>query len=411
MEMIAIQETLTAESQSAPTATRTATIEEPTQTATNLPPTETPTPTDLPPANLGPFQPVSLIEDLLPGLRVTLQAAPDGNILLVNEQGVGIYQVSDSTWEIIAQDPPGRIIGVDDLGRPWALSDGGDQIFAWEGGEWRGYGEDQGWQTILYRYTPCTITTDGSGHIWLTTYQDLRRFDGENWHSYTPEDIGMEPPEFEDLMLDFEVTFFEDSGQVWVSRCDWGGPGPFGGGGVRWFDGKSWHGTDSPVSTGCAYQVVGDNAGNIWMGVESTLHHYNTANGTWDQSPAPEEAPIGRRFGYFYEITLDPNGEPWAALIACGGAACDVGMAYYHVSDGIWEEVFVGEADYATHVFFDEAGRGWFYHFGMFYRIEDGELQPSEPIYTQFLTQDPSGSTWFIALYQDLVYLWKLQNE
>ena len=60
----------------------------------------------------------------------------------------------------------------------------------------------------------------------------------------------MGPPVGEDLDIVFGVAILE-SGTVWVRECEWGGPGPFGGRGVRWFDG-SWHGADSPVASGCA---------------------------------------------------------------------------------------------------------------------------------------------------------------
>ena len=119
------------------------------------------------------------------------------------------------------------------------------------------------------------IATDFDGNIWLATHFDVRRFDGQKWTIWTRKDLGMTSPDEDMPFSQMRVHDFDMLKGLWLTSCDYGGPGPNGGGGARWWDGNNWQGTGTPVDTGCVtsvFQEAWASTGSAWnMSFGSTI--------------------------------------------------------------------------------------------------------------------------------------------
>lgn len=399
-------ETITPKPAASQTPTRTIT---PTNTPTPthiITPTRTPTPT-LPPPQ-GVFLPFTSIVAVLPGTVTGLYATVDGALWLVTDRGVA--NLVDATWNVYSADFAGKLVSVDEVGRVWVLNEDASEISAWDGETWAVFDQDAGWIPLVDWFINVNWgEVDGSGRLWLTTSQDVRVFDGERWEVYIPEDMGMGPPEFDDLVSDFVVNVLEESDEVWVGECDWGGPGPFGGRGVRWFDGETWQGANSPVASGCVTVIEEDSSGLVWVSLEGDLWRYTPTSGNWTRfsPPEPEDA---NRYGFATAITLDAVGDPWPIMAPCGGASCFIGVVSFHVNNGVWTQI-AGREEYGPQrVVFGEDSTPWlFIDVGVYRVVEDVPRLASE-LFVQHLAVDAQGKVWVVAWHDDIEYLWVLEG-
>ena len=111
-----------------------------------------------------------------------------------------------------------------------------------------------GWMRVCHRWngwtlTPWSFYSDVEGTLWVPMASDVRAFDGDRWTSYSLDDMGFALLEMEDIGIVHSLSMAKDGTEVWVGECYYSGPGPMGGGGVRWFDGTTWHGADIPVGS------------------------------------------------------------------------------------------------------------------------------------------------------------------
>jgi hypothetical protein len=407
------------------TPTPTNTPVPPTPTSTSKPtktprPTRTPTPTATPTITSTPlpemFRPVIPADEVFGGIE-WLRSSPDGGLWAITDEGIARWV--DDSWILYLADYTGKLAGIDGSGRIWVLGEDGSEISAWDGapsgdgGSWTTYGADEGWTPLAesWYYYASGGQSDALGRLWFVTSQDVRVFDGERWIVITPADMGMGPPVDEELDVVFSVAIME-SGAVWVAECEWGGPGPFGGRGVRWFDGSTWHGADSPVASGCATVITEDDAGHVWMGVEENLWRYDPASGAWTEF-APPEPPIDGRFGFLDHLTVDPSGDPWPMIVICGGASCYGSIALYRVHDGAWTQVG-GVAEYdgvQWGPIFEADGTPWvFWDGGNVYRIVEDTPELMASLYTRSVVTDGSGQVWFLAWHNGQNWLWTLDT-
>ena len=414
---------------SVPTS-RVASTSAPTPTDTPVPltiaptskPAETPasttTPTPMPGSLPEMFHLVALTDDVFGGIE-RLYGSPDGGLWAIT--GEGIARLEDGSWGLYLSEHTGKLAGIDGSGRVWVLGEDGSEISAWDGapspdgapsgdgGAWTTYGADAGWVPFAesWDYYASGGQSDALGRLWFATSQDVRVFDGERWIVFSPADMGMGPPMDEELDVVFSIVILE-SGAVWVGECEWGGPGPFGGRGVRWFDGSAWHGADSPVASGCATEIAEDGAGNVWVGVEENLWRYDPASGAWAEF-APPEPPIDGRFGFLNSLAVDPSGDPWPMIVICGGASCYGNIALYHVHDGAWTQIGgVAEYDLQWGPFFGADGTPWVFWDGGVYRIAEDTPELMVPLYARSVVKDGSGQVWFLAWYEGRDWLWML---
>jgi hypothetical protein len=251
---------------------------------------------------------------------------------------------------------------------------------------------------------------DGLGRFWVATSQDVRVFDGVRWTVFTPTEMGLGESSAEDLMPDLGITVL-DSGEAWVHDCLWGGPGPMGGRGVRWFDGQTWHSADAPISTGCATVIRQDSAGRIWLGVGPDLWRYDPAAGEWVTFRPTETPPFGAaRYGVVRDVVPDSSTGAWVTFLLCGGASCDTDVIY-HLHGGIWAQL-TDQPGYGGQqkLVLDASGDPWLFWQGGIYRVTDdvpelvGEMAPD----IASVTADAAGQIWFVAPDQGRDTLWTL---
>ncbi len=394
-----------------PIPTRTPTVT-PIPTETPIPPTATPTPTPLPEI----FRPVATVAEILPGEFRRLHVGSEGTLWLATDRGAAEYV--NGTWHVHLTDAPGEVVAIDDAGRVWVIHEESGDIAAWDGAAWTTYGEDDGWAPLeAYWYQERYWgQSDRQGHLWLVTLEDVRRFEGTRWTVFTAEEMGMGPPKHEGLMTDFHVTALENSDQVWVGTCDWGGPGPLGGRGARWFDGstelttggQTWQGVDSPVASGCTEAIEEDAEGRIWLSLWATVWRHDPATGDWAQFTPPEDPPgEGQRYGAVLDLALDSTGDPWVRMLFCGGACCEA-EALYHLQDEEW--IQVGEIGMYGGTLIDIDGTLWLFGNGI-YRVKGTALEPVVPLLVHSTVVDEAGRVWFVAWHRGTDWLWTLAAQ
>jgi hypothetical protein len=393
----------------------------PTDTPVILPtPTGIPTPVYTPTSGSpldtavtsGPFKMVIPVDEVLSGTVESLVSTADGTLWLITEQDIA--KILDTTLTVYLTGIAGEVAGIDSTGRVWVVNEETTEISAWNGQAWTTYGVDAGWTPLTddtYQYVHGGLS-DLQGRIWFTTSQDVRAFDGNQWTVYTPQEMGMGPMLYEDLMASFEVTVLP-SGRVWVSECDWGGPGPFGGRGIRWLDDGVWQGASSPVASGCAIAIAEDSLGQVWMGVDSNLWRYDPASGDWTEFSLPEPPIAEMRFGFIDSLVVDPHDTVWTILVLCGGASCYGNCVLYHFRDELWTQVGeVGEYDsgYWGPIFGADAVP-WLYWDGGIYRISGNSPELMSPLMGRFSAKDNSGRLWLVAPDKGRDMLWVLDDE
>jgi len=364
-----------------------------------------PTPTSVPVPEM--FRPVIAISDVLSGTLEHLHASSDGALWLVTDWGVA--RLKDNTRTVYLADYQGMFAGIDVAGRVWVANQDASKMSAWDGTSWTTWAADAGW-------TPVAVGDglyvnggqgDKSGRTWFTTSQDVRVFDGRRWTVFTPKDMGMDKLP-DDLMHEFRLTIWKDS-QVWVTEGEVSGPGPFGGQGVRWFEGQSWHGADSPVASGYASGIAQDRSGRIWVGVERNLWRYDPTSEKWTRFALTGQVPFGQRRYVVSSVVLDSSGDPWVWLWLCGGASCDE-WALYHIRNGVWTQVTQSPYYVPGPLIFDATGTPWLFGEGIA-RVAGDVLEPMASFYAGHVTVDASGRIWFVAKYQDRDVLWTLDAK
>jgi hypothetical protein len=333
-------------------------------------------------------------------------AGPDNNIWLITD--LRVLRYSQGTWTNYLSQFNGRLIGMDSGHHVWVASADGVQVSVWDGSTWTGFGPEAGWKPLP---VPANVTkirgkvaTDALGQVWLATEGDVRMFDGVRWKVFSLADLGMPSPAYEDALPEITLHFLETGHSIWVLSCDWIGPGPGGGGGARWYDGKTWQGSNSPLASGCATVVNEDKQGSIWLGLDNELWQLNTRSGDWEHFPAPNP-PGGTRFGFFTDMALDAAGNPWPELDMCGGASCYIGNVRYHVAGGEWFQIGGVSVDDSS-LYFDATGQGWVFMPDGVFRIVENQLEPVGKLSILKVAVDPSGKLWILGDYKDETVLW-----
>lgn len=385
-----------------PTATQTPIPPSPTLPPTNTPvvPTATPSPTTVPtPVDvaLGPFQAVAAIP-VPAGENWRLYLSPDEQLWLVTDSQVA--RLVDNIWQFYLSYA-GNFRGIDSSGRVWVFRNNG-LISAIDGTNGQTiYNQDSGWPAVDWAEE---MVEDSSGRVWFLTANDIRSLDGEQWVITTFAEAGLEVAEDDS----YEPTFnLVSNGTIWLSNCNWAGPGPAGGVGVRWFDGTSWQGADSPIQE-CIFDMLSAGPDSLWFGGESRLWHYNAGQWTYFNFPT---APAGSNgFGFVSYLTIDSTGTPWPILSICGGASCYAGEILYTLANGNWTAAANWNEQYPVAIHTDQQGNKWLFNLSGIFQWQNNEL-----VLWPDLTpvQVPAGNAttqWFAADYQGQTLLWKMNQ-
>jgi len=378
----------------------------PTPTST-LPPTDIPTPTATPsqiPKDIAPFH----FMTSLAGCRldstgeVQVRALADGSVWILTSQK--ICRWDGQAWEVVLDESEGVLAAVDDGGRLWVLRQDTSEISAWQGGQWTSYGADRGWANPGYfeinwwATAPWNVYTDSGGVLWVPMEQDVRAFDGARWKVYTLEDMGFPVPEMEDISVVNYLATVEDSAELWVGECYYSGPGPMGGGGVRWFDGQTWQGADALVGR-CVSAMHGYQMGDVWLAASKAVWYYKHTDQSWTKYQMPEALLSGYNFAHPRQLIIDKYGDVYVIEQMCGGASCDVQVKLYQIHDGEWSLVI--DAEYWSSSYkqlvLDGYGQGWLFWDGMFYQFDEESLEPITSIDARAVDVSPQGSIWVVA--------------
>lgn len=401
-EITPIREVITASFTASPTAPPLP----PTPTST-LSPTDIPTPITTPtqiPKDIAPFHFMTSLAGLLMDStgNVEVYAPADGSVWI--STGQAAMRWDGQAWEVVLDNNEGMLVSVDDSGQLWVLPQDTSEISAWQDGQWTTYPTDSGWVSVgsfeesWWATTPWGVYTDASGTLWVPMEQDVRAFDGARWSVYTLEDMGFTNPEMEDIGIVHYLVTAENSAEVWVGECLYSGPGPVGGGGVRWFDGQAWHGEDSPVGLKCVSALTMDDKGDVWLAASKVVWHYDHTGQSWTQYQMPEELLSGYGFTHPRQLIIDKSGDVWVIEQMCGGASCDVQVNLYQIHDGEWSLSI--DAEYWSSSFkqlvLGGYGQGWLFWDGMFYQLNEEPLEPITSIDARGADVSPDGRIWMV---------------
>lgn len=387
----------------------------PTETATEPPPA---TPT-AEPRRAGPFLEVSApVPDQ--GRPLQLIPAEDG-LWLVGADGLAFFD--GQGWQpvpaLIDGAPPARLLGVDEVGRLWALAEDGARIAAASlpgagRSAWSLFGAAQGWEPVdpgRVRSLPrADRLGEGAGGLWLSLGDEVRQFNGLTWQSWGPEDLDLAEPAVEEAEPQMVVAVLDEPAQAWVGVCYWIGPGPVEGGGLRVYAGEDWRGADSPLEGACVSALERGPDGSLWAGADPALWRYDPGREDWT-SFDPPPAPEGARFGFTSRLQIDADGRAWPELAICGGASCFAGEALFRVQDGAWQAVGEPTNGEVQRLFFDSAGNAWLFRQGQVLVVaEGGALQPAAELNVLAAAQDPTGAVWLVAgTNGEPAALWRLE--
>jgi hypothetical protein len=368
-------------------------LPEPTITATQLP------------EEIAFFQRVTSLPDLLlnPSMDVQVRALADGSIWIITNHSV--LRWYDQKWEVILSESEDILAAVDDGGRLWVLRQDMSKIAAWQDGKWMTYGAESGWTdpaispTNGWAPTPWSLYTDAGGALWAPMARDVRAFDGNRWTVYSLKDMGFAQSEMEDSSIVHSLATAKAGAEVWVGECYYSGPGPMGGGGVRWLDGKIWHGGNMPGDATCVSTLQEDSAENVWLGAYESIWRFEHSTQSWIEYRLPKALLLDYNFAYPQQLIIDQIGDVWVVMQMCGGASCGGPSNLYRIHDGEWSLIIDAQSWSLPlmQLALDGRGQGWLFGEGKVYQLEAESAKPVASIEARGIGVDPDGRVWVVA--------------
>jgi hypothetical protein len=335
--------------------------------------------------------------------EVQLHVLANDSVWIISSQAAMHWEGRD--WKIALSTSKYMQAAVDDGGQLWVLYPDISDISALHGEDWIIYGAGKGWVSAAgfeknwWAPEPWNVYNGAGGMLWTPMERDVRTFDGNRWNLYTLDDMGFPPQEDVDISIVHNLALVNGGAEVWVGECYYSGPGPMGGGGVRWFDGQTWHGMDAPVSSGCVSALTVDQLGNLWLGASENVWRYEHTSQSWTEYSLPAAFLSDFNFTHPRQIIVDQVGDVWVGEQMCGGASCDVLAHLYRIHDGEWSLII--DALYWASSFkqlvLDGNGQGWLFWEGMFYRLDGDLLEPISSIAARGVDVSPDGSIWVVA--------------
>jgi len=370
------------------------------------------------PQDIGPFRFATRLEPLagesIGALRIN--ALADGSVWIVTDRSMMVWNLQGDQRlrdQVIDQDVWWQV-AVDDNGQTWVLLQDTGEIGLAEGWNVNLFRADSGWTRVEpfeeNWWAPFHLEIiPGSGYmLWVPMPQDVRAFDGFKWDVYTPEDMGFPPVEMADVSTAHILVMAEGGTEAWVGECHYSGPGPMGGGGVRWFDGQTWQGVDAPVGSNCVSALAVGPEGEVWLGTSDAVWQFEHGNNSWTEFQYPQELLSGYSFTHPRQIVVDAAGDVWMLVQMCGGASCDGAANLYRLLDGEWS--LVSSAEYwlssVKQLVLDGNGEAWLFWEGMIYSLGDIPFEPAAFMDALAADVDPDGDLWVVAGPEENPSLW-----
>jgi len=365
-------------------------------------PSTTPTPTDTTtPFFSGPFRPVTLDESFPDVILSILGEHPDGLLLLEPEGQV--ISLKGGSWAIYLPEFQGEPLGVDSEGRFWVFDQEENRISSWDGISWHHYTESDGWSsTGEHIWSKTQLVTDQIGQVWFVINDQLWVFAGEQWAQVSLSDYGVSHPleSNEGILPSIKLSYVKGLNELWLGTCYWTGSGPIGGGGVLRYDGVTWHPVDPLVSSGCTETIEEDHAGDVWVGLNESIMYLDLQDRTWMEL-RPPASPFGDNSRFFgvREITFDPENNPWAEFLLCGGAGCGFGPILYRFQNGSWVEIIREGFQYYRQVVFDSSGNPWLFTPAGIFNVTNNDLDDviELAVDPRSIFKDARGGVWFLV--------------
>lgn len=384
------------------TTSPTTTSPPPTATATSTP-TATPEPTL---TEIGPFTLVAPLPATVAGRPIFLTHSDDGRLFLGTNEAV--WWLNGITWEMyLAEYGEGRkLLGIDAAANVWVYDTELDQVIAISNREETAYPWDISARNLM---PPHFLGILQSSHLWLDTLADIRYLENGVWTILPFADLGLafDP---DASSPSWQLTFAAASQTTWLTMCNWGGPGPVPGGGVRWFDGNTWHGIDAPPADGCALQTKEDERGRVWITTQSALYRYDPAHQTWEHFDYPEppetiqDPNFSYRTGPPTQFELDSTGNGWMTFTICGGGSCGIpGFTYRFDETNQWQLILIEPIEYGLGL--DGQGHVWLLWPQAMPLTTANPIEPL-PFNITLTTTDMAGNWWVIGTSNGDTGLW-----
>lgn len=310
--------------------------------------------------------------------------------------------MGDNRWQFYTTYA-GQFKGIDDSGRVWLFRQNG-LISTIDGANHQViYNQNSGWPAVDWVED---MVLDSSGRVWFLTAADIRRLEGEQWLIIHFAEAGLGVTESESIEPTYQLL---SNGSIWLSQCNWAGPGPAGGLGVRWFDGTTWQGDDSPLAEECIFTMVSSAPDDVWFGGQQAIWHYQA--GQWQQISFPT-APAGSNgFGFVSHLSIDSTNTPWPILSLCGGASCFAGELLYTLNATNWQQIEGWNGLYPAIIQADQQGNKWIFNNGGIYQWQNNQLTVWPDLIPVKVPAGNQTPLWFAAQYENQLLLWKMAQQ
>lgn len=393
--------TITPTFQPTPIVTATMTIvpfSTPTSTATQ-PPAQSPQAVEL-------FRRVISILDLPDNFLGDLQvrALGDDKVWVYSSHGALLW--NGETWDVAFSGGEEMLDTVDDSGQLWALRQDVSEVASWQDEKWTIYSADRGWlststpeEMSWFSTATWSASIDATNKVWLPMAQEVSTFDGSIWNSTSLEEMGFPSPDAENMGIIHRIALRAGGEEVWVGECYYSGPGPMGGGGVRWFDGNSWQGMEAPVGSTCVSAMDGDLEGNLWLGAYGVIWKYGDADQSWISFSLPDEFLMDYSFAYPQQILVDRTGDVWVIMHLCGGASCSGPATLYRIHNGEWSLIIESPDAFMPlkQLAMDGSGQVWLFWDGKVYQLDEDSIMPISSLAARGVDVSPNGKVWVVA--------------
>lgn len=244
----------------------------------------------------------------------------------------------DDPWRL--SDYPVLSLLEDEDGTLWIGTAGGLDALNRETGEWRHYRHDPADPHSLGNNTIHALHLDSSGVLWLGTEDGFYRFDPA---ADRFERLPHNPPDPGDVQQEMIYAIAKDrSGVLWSGTH---------GRGLSEFDpatGKFvYHlqqGDQDSLSSNWVLDVIEDQAGNLWIGTQEGLSHYERETGQWRRFQHDPSDPHSLSHNWIRTVYQDRSGVLWVGTLGGGLDRLDIAsgtFAHYTEQDGLANNVVV----------------------------------------------------------------------